>query len=232
MSVDIRGHPFDMNFLHLQWMVLGDLGLPLTSFPGHRLSPANISKMKAAQKSKANVKLEAEVLRVKENGVSRVPSPSLRLFSPQTQGGLLLAWLFSCTIPSSLPPRGSVFTQHSTDSFKTNVLIRWLPREPAPLQWCRPEQAPARLQAGAFLLWVLSRRQRKVALSAFLQTRKNACLALPFLLTSPHPRNQSCFSKRLAVHVVMWYGIYCAAVLSGEGGVMVSVTIWDRDTSM
>lgn len=108
--------------------------------------------MKAAQKSKANVKLEAEVLRVKENGVSRVRSPSLGLFSPQTQGGFLSAWLFSCTIPSRLPPRGSVFTQHSTDSFKTNVLIHWLPREPAPLQWCRPEQAPARLQAGAVLL--------------------------------------------------------------------------------
>lgn len=46
----------------------------------------------------------------------------------------------------------------------------------------------------------------------------------PFLLTSPHPRNQSCFSKRLAAHIVMWCGIYCAAVLSGEEGVVVSVT--------
>lgn len=158
-------------------------------------------------------------MKEKEKVSSHVPSPSLGLFCQQTKGGLLLV---SLLLHNSLPLRGSVFTQYSTDSFKTNVLIHWLPRELRCLcRWCLPEQAPARPHTGSSScdkgkLYCLDSDRGGRWGSSFLAGVSQAFPCSFFLCHHTQDINLLIFPERLVAHIsVRWCGIV-PLVLPGE----------------
>lgn len=141
------------------------------------------------------------------------PGCSLAQFPPACRPGAL------CLLSTPLIPSRQMFSSTGSPESPLRCSGAALSRH---LPDCRLEPSSCESSPGdkGKLHCLHSYRQGRMLLSLGL-----IGFPFPFLLTSPHPRNQSCFSKRLAAHVVMWCGIYCAAVLSAEEGVMVSVTI-------
>ena len=153
MSIDVGDIPLVWISFHLWWMVLGDLWLQETSFPGFRLLPANFPKKESSnkivakwmqyrkKKKKSQCQTRHRILEGKGKGPVPCPPPSLSWAVPSADRGW--TWLLLvCSLAQPPSPRELSVYRALLGSFKTSALrVVWLCRH------CHPQQAPGRLCA-------------------------------------------------------------------------------------